>query len=92
MSTSTFTIRLDPETKKRLQRLAESTDRSKAYIINEAVQEYLAINEWQIKEIKRRLEIADKPGARFVSHEDVKAKWEGKLADPVDKPGKHRPR
>jgi len=92
MSTSTFTIRLDPETKKRLQRLAESTDRSRAYIINEAVQEYLAINEWQIKEIKRRLEIADKPGARFVSHEDVKAKWEGKLADPVDKPGKQRPR
>jgi|OpeIllAssembly_1097287.scaffolds.fasta_scaffold29460_3 predicted transcriptional regulator len=92
MSTSTFTIRLDPETKKRLQRLAESTDRSRAYIINEAVQEYLAINEWQIKEIKHRLEIADKPGARFVSHEDVKAKWEGKLADPVDRPGKQRPR
>jgi RHH-type transcriptional regulator, rel operon repressor / antitoxin RelB len=92
MSTETFTIRLDPKTKERLERLAESTARSRAFLINEAVQEYLAINEWQIAEIKRRIELSDKPGAKFIPHEEIKAKWEGKLAHSLDKPSKRRPR
>jgi RHH-type transcriptional regulator, rel operon repressor / antitoxin RelB len=92
MSTSTFTIRLDPKTKERLERLAESTARSRAFLINEAVQEYLAVNEWQIKEIKHRLELADKPGAKSIPHEAVKAKWEAKLAHTMDRPGKRGPR
>lgn len=92
MGTTTFTIRLDPDTKKRIENLAKSTARSRAFLINEAVQEYLTLNEWQIREIKRRVELADKPGANFISHETVKAKWEGKLAHPVDRPSKRRPR
>ncbi|MHB8880508.1 MAG: CopG family ribbon-helix-helix protein [Thermodesulfovibrionales bacterium] len=87
MST-TFSVRIDEETKGRLESLAKSTARSRAYLINEAVKEYLAINEWQIKEIKQAVKEADKPGAKFIDHEKVKAKWEGKLAHSVVSKGR----
>ncbi len=90
MSTTTFSIRLEKKTRDRLESLAKSTARSRAYLIKEAVLDYLAVNEWQIEEIKRRIALADKPSAKLIPHEDVKAKWEGKVANTVDRTGKRR--
>ena len=87
MST-TFSVRIDEETRERLESLAKSTARSRAYLINEAVKEYLDVNEWQIKEIKQAIQEADKPGAKFIDHEKVKAKWGGKLAHSMDSKGR----
>ena len=56
--------------------------------INEAVKEYLDINEWQIAEIKQAIEEADKPGAKFIDHEKVKAKWGAKRAHSLDSKGR----
>jgi len=72
MST-TLTIRLDEETKERLDRLAESVARSKSYLVTRALQDYLELNEWQVKAIKKAVNKADSPGAKFASHEDVSA-------------------
>ena len=88
MSTTTFSIRLDEETKERIENLAKSTARSRAFLINEAVKEYLDINEWQIAEIKQAIEEADKPGAKFIDHEKIKAKWGAKRAHSVDSKGR----
>lgn len=88
MATTTFSVRLEEETRERLESLAKSTARSRAYLINEAIKEYLDINEWQIKEIKRAIKDSDKPGAKFVDHEKVKAKWEGKLAHSMESKGR----
>lgn len=70
---STITIRIDPETKKRLEKIAKATDRSMSYFVNHALEQVIAQEEWQIGEIKRRVEAADRPGAEFVPHEDVEA-------------------
>jgi RHH-type transcriptional regulator, rel operon repressor / antitoxin RelB len=48
MKRDTFSVRLDHETKARLQKLAKSTGRSRAFLAAEAIQEYLDITEWQV--------------------------------------------
>ncbi|MGD1074753.1 MAG: ribbon-helix-helix domain-containing protein [Thermodesulfovibrionales bacterium] len=87
MST-TFSVRIDEETMERLERLAKSTSRSRSYLILDAIKEYIEINEWQIGEIKQAIEEADKPGAKFIDHEKIKAKWEAKLAHPLESKGR----
>ncbi len=72
MST-TLTIRIDDETKERLNRLAESVARSKSYLVTRALQDYLEMNEWQVKAIKKAVIKADSPDAKFAVHEDVSA-------------------
>ncbi|HOW50160.1 MAG TPA: CopG family ribbon-helix-helix protein [Rubrivivax sp.] len=75
MST-TMTIRLEDEVKDRLDRLADSTNRSKSYLAAEAIREFVETNEWQIAEIRAALKEAD--AGDFASDEDVAAlanKW-----------------
>lgn len=87
---TTFSIRLDEETKERLEKLAKSTSRSKSYLAADAIKEYIEINEWQIREIKQAVEEADRPAAKFIDHEKIKAKWEGRRAHPVDRKSKQK--
>lgn len=75
MST-TMTIRLEEDTKARLDALAESTSRSRSFLAAEAIREYIALNEWQIGEIQTALREADKDD--FASPADEQAlrnKW-----------------
>lgn len=68
MST-TMTIRLEDEVKDRLDRLAESTQRSKSFLAAEAIREFVEINEWQIAEVKMALKEAT--AGDFASDKDV---------------------
>jgi len=88
MSMATFSVRLEEETKERLESLSKSTARSRAYLINEAIKEYLDINEWQIQEIHKAIKDVDKPGAKFIDHDKVKSKWEAKLAHSMESKGR----
>ncbi|MBI5102449.1 MAG: ribbon-helix-helix protein, CopG family [Nitrospirae bacterium] len=88
MRTTTFSIRIDEETKERLEKLAKSTSRSKSYLIVDAIKEYIDINEWQIGEIRQAVEEADEPGAKFIDHEKIKAKGESKLAHSMASKGR----
>ena len=74
--TTTMTVRLSPELKSRLDRLAEVTHRSKSYLAAEAVREYIELNEWQIEEISRAINEAN--AGDFASDQEVRAtfaKW-----------------
>ena len=57
---SALTLLLDDNLSKKLDRLAKSTHRSKAFLAAEAIREYVAVNEWQIREIKKALREADR--------------------------------
>ncbi len=72
MST-TLTIRLDDQTKKKLERLASATARSKSYLVSSAIKDFIEANEWQVQEIKNAVKKADQPNAKFADHEDVAA-------------------
>jgi RHH-type transcriptional regulator, rel operon repressor / antitoxin RelB len=57
---TTMTIRLEPDVKERLGRLAAATDRSKSFLAGEAVRAYVENHEWQIEErIRTAFEEAD---------------------------------
>jgi RHH-type transcriptional regulator, rel operon repressor / antitoxin RelB len=58
MST-TMTIRLEDDVKERLDRLADSTNRSKSFLAAEAIREFVDINEWQVAEVRAALKEAD---------------------------------
>ena len=75
MST-TMTIRLEPELKQRLDRLAEATQRSKSFLAAEALRDFVELNEWQIGEIKDAIKEAD--NGDFASERSVRktlGKW-----------------
>jgi RHH-type rel operon transcriptional repressor/antitoxin RelB len=68
MST-TMTIRLDDDLKLRLEKLADSTHRSKSFLATEAIRDFVELNEWQVQEIKAALVEADK--GEFAADETV---------------------
>jgi RHH-type rel operon transcriptional repressor/antitoxin RelB len=80
LKTANLTVRIKPDTRNRIETLARVTRRSKSYVIEEALEQYLDVNEWQIKGIQEALTEADSQGAVFVDHEEVLAQREAKLA------------
>lgn len=80
LKTASLTVRVNPETRHRLDKLARITRRSKSFVIEEALEQYLAVNEWQIKGIQDALSEVESPGAVFEDHDEVLAKWEAKVA------------
>jgi RHH-type rel operon transcriptional repressor/antitoxin RelB len=70
MRSSTFTVRVDAAAKKRLERLAKNTGRSRSFLAGEAINEYLDVNEWQVAGIKRAIGSLDR--GEGVPHERVK--------------------
>jgi predicted transcriptional regulator len=44
-----------------------------SYFVSHAIEQVIEQEEWQIGEIKRRVELADKPETKFVPQEDVEA-------------------
>ncbi len=81
LKAANLTVRVKTTTKKRLEALARATRRSKSYVIEEALEHYLDVNEWQIKGIEEALAEADSLDAEWISHEDVTSGREAKLAD-----------
>ena len=68
MST-TMTIRLEPELKERLDKLATATHRSKSFLASEALREFVELNEWQIQETLDAIKEAD--AGDFASETEV---------------------
>ncbi len=76
--TAMLTSRITPETKERLERLAKITQRSKSHLTEQALDEYLDLNEWQVNGIVAAIDDADKNYAIFIDHDDVVKQWNAK--------------
>jgi RHH-type transcriptional regulator, rel operon repressor / antitoxin RelB len=75
----TVTLRLDDEVKNKLEKLAESTHRSRSFLAAEAIKAYVESNDWQVAEIQQALKEAD--AGDFASQDEVSAvinKWRAK--------------
>lgn len=83
MASSTMTVRLDSKLKIRLGKLSGITHRSKSFLAAEAINEYLKVQEWQIKEIKNGIAEAD--AGQLVEHNEIVKFWENKRANSVDR-------
>ena len=60
MSSTTVSVRIDPVIKKRLEKLAKSTGRSRSFLAAEAINEYLDLNEWQVAGIRKAVASLDR--------------------------------
>lgn len=69
MPSTTFSVRVETDVKKRLEKLAKSTGRSRSFLAAEALTAYLDVNEWQVAGIKRAMASLDRGGG--VAHQEV---------------------
>lgn len=65
-----LSVRVPKEIGKRLEALAEASDRSKSYVAAQAIEEYLALQEWQVKAIRRGLRQAN--AGKLVEHAEAR--------------------
>jgi predicted transcriptional regulator len=73
---------MEGRTLKRLDGLANAMSRSRAWVINQAVERYLDYEEWFVGEVKRALREAE--SGRVLEHQTVIKRWERKRAAKVD--------
>jgi predicted transcriptional regulator len=76
MDKYTVSFRLDADTVSALDALADSMERDRTYLLNEAVRAYLEVQEWQIRQIEAG--IAEANAGKVVDHRKVMAmasKW-----------------
>ncbi len=59
MESAVLTLRINTDTKDKLDKLASATHRSKSFLAAEAINRYLEIEAWQISEIELALVEAD---------------------------------
>lgn len=71
MEKQIISFRLQSDKVAALDTLAESLDRDRTYLLNQAVQAYLDIQQWQLEEI--RAGIAEADAGRLIGHSKVKA-------------------
>ena len=82
MPSTTFTVRVDPAVKRRLERLAKSTGRSRSFLAAEALSESLDANEWQVAGIRKAMASLDR--GEGVPHDQVKA-WVDSWGDKTER-------
>jgi RHH-type rel operon transcriptional repressor/antitoxin RelB len=69
METSVLTLTVSAKTKNLLEKLAEDTDRSESMLAVEAIERYLEVEDWRVKEIKQAIKEAD--AGDFVSEKEL---------------------
>ena len=69
--TTTVSIRLTPETKRQLSRLAKSTGRSANYLVADAIEIYVQEQRRQLESIRRGF--AEMEAGHYIPHEAMKA-------------------
>ena len=74
MATEAFTIRAETDIVHKLDNLAGSLDRSRNYLVNQAIKAYLETNAWQIEKITQGISAADR--GELIAHEDVMSEME----------------
>ncbi len=74
MATEAFTVRAESNLVNQLDHLADTLGRSRNYIVNQALKEYLEQHAWQIEKIGQGIAAADR--GELVDHEVVMKEME----------------
>ena len=71
MTTEAFSVRTDPKKVRKLDKLARQQDRSRNYLVNQAIDQYLELLAWQDERIKEGISAAD--AGNFASDAEMDA-------------------
>jgi len=66
-----LSVRLPPALKAKLDKVATALDRPRNWVVNRALEDYVAAQAWQIREIRRGLAAAK--AGEFAEERDVEA-------------------
>lgn len=69
MAIRTASIRVDEQVLERLDRLAQSMDRSRSWVIAQAIEQYLDHEEWFVHSVEAGIEAADR--GDLIPHDQV---------------------
>jgi len=78
-ASANFNVRMPEEVKTELDQHAERIDRSRNWLITEAVKQYLDVQRRQIEIIEERLAEIDRGEATLIPHEEVVKRQEERL-------------
>lgn len=82
MSLKATSVRLDEKTLKQVGQMAKAMDRPRAWLMAQAIKQYVDREQRFMEDVKIGIAAADK--GRLVDHADVKARWEAKRAAQVE--------
>jgi predicted transcriptional regulator len=71
MSKENITFRIESDKKLALEAIAKGINRDRSHVLNEAIDAYLEMHQWQIEEIHKGIAEAD--AGEFASDEEVMA-------------------
>jgi predicted transcriptional regulator len=71
MDRETISFRLDPKKRKALDAVARAQERDRTFVLNEAIDAYLDVQEWQIQHIQEGMRQAE--AGEFASDAEVAA-------------------
>ncbi len=69
MGTEAFSVRADSKKIKQIDRIARQQDRSRNYLVNQAIDQLLELYAWQVERVKEGIKAADE--GRFASDVDM---------------------
>ena len=69
MATEAFSVRTDTKKVRQLDKLAKQMDRSRNYLVNQAIDQLLDLHTWQTERVKEGIKAADE--GRFVSDAEM---------------------
>lgn len=82
MGLKAISVRLDEETLHRIEQMADAMDRPRAWLMTQAIKQFVEREEWFITQIKEGVAAAD--AGDLVDHAEVRSKWEARRASKVD--------
>ena len=77
MANNTITIRTEPEVAEKIGALAKAMDRSRNWVIEDALKHYIQDQEWQIKGIRQGIQSLD--SGQGISHDLIKDRMSKKI-------------
>jgi predicted transcriptional regulator len=67
-----MSVRTDEAIVEKLDQIAESLDRNRNWVINDAISKYIEMHEWQLSEMKKGR--ADTDAGRTISTDELRAR------------------
>jgi len=82
MALKATSVRLDDDTLAGIAQIAEAMDRPKAWLMAQAIKQYVERETWFINEVAKGVTAAAE--GRLIDNSELKAKWEAKRANQMD--------
>ena len=84
-NTGRMSLSVPADKQAKLDAIAANAKRSRSYIVNEAIDHYLDLYEWQTRRIEERLANTQSGDATWILHDEVFDKLEAKVRDRIER-------